>query len=108
MRYRLRTLMIVLAVFGVLCGVAHWWTTPYVWHRGEMLRNGALTEDWVFKRVFPNGAVQTGLVQHYSNGKKAKEIRFADGGRYLDGYPRYWLDDGTEVSREEFDRRIQA
>src|SRR5437879_6179050 len=108
-RYRLRTLMIVVAAAGALCGAARWWwITPYVWHRGNVFRNGALTEDWVFRRVFPNGMDQTGLVQHYSNGKKAKEIRLGDGGRYLKGYPRYWLDDGTEVSREEFDRRIEA
>ena len=104
MRYRLRTLLIVVTAFGALCGVAHWWTTPYVIHR-KVLNDGKLTEDMLFRRVFPNGLVQTGLVQHYSNGKKALEIRYGDGGHYLAGHPRYWLDDGTEVSREEFERR---
>jgi hypothetical protein len=107
MRFRLRTLLIAVAAVGALCGVARWWTMPYVMHR-ELLR-GRLTEDMVFRREFPNGFVQTGLVQYYSNGKKAKEIRYGDESfHYLDGYPRYWLDDGTEVSREEFERRIQA
>jgi hypothetical protein len=98
--------MIALTVCGALCGVAHWWTTPYVFRR-ELLLNGALTEDWVFRRVFPYGMVQIGLVQHYSNGRKALEIRYLEGGRHVEGYPRYWLDDGTEVTREEFERAIR-
>lgn len=106
MRYRLRTLLVILTAFGALCGVARWWTSPYVTHR-NVLRNGALTEDRVFRRVLPNGFVQTGLVQRYTNGKKAMEVRYGDEHfNYLDGYPRYWLDDGTEVSREEFERAI--
>src|SRR5262245_28496987 len=105
MRYRLRTLLIVVTAFGALCGVAHWWTTPYVIHRRS--RSGKLTEEvtedvW-YRRTISNSLVQTGVVQYHANGKKASEFRYGDdSGHYLEGYPRYWLDDGTEVSREEF------
>ena len=111
MRFRLRTLLIAVAAVGVVCGVVRWWwITPHVLHVGKVL-NGTLTEDWLFKRKFPNGAVQIGIIRYYSNGKKAMENRWGDGGPDVapyPHYPRYWLDDGTEVSHEKFNRRIES
>jgi hypothetical protein len=79
---------------------------PYVVHN-EFL-GGRLTEDWTFRRTFPNGSVATGSVLYHSNGRKAKEDRLLEGNFHPDGYPRYWLDDGREVSGEEFDLWIEA
>lgn len=109
MQFRLRTLLIAVTVIGGLCGVVHWWKTPYVQHRRSL--NGEFTEEVFWRRELPYALIQTGLVQCYSNGKKAAEFRYQEfhpgdsGFRPLEGYPRYWLDDGTEVSREQFDLR---
>jgi len=100
MRFRLRTLLIVVTAFGALCGVARWWTSPFVVHRTSL--NGTLTADEWYRRTLL-GIEQIGLVQYRSSGKRAFEFRYEDGHRK----ERYWLHDGTEVSREEFFRQSQ-
>lgn len=90
-----------------LCVFLGWWFHPYIVE--ESVYNGAMTFKYRVRRHWNGSLHHYGPVRmFYENGTKGAEsvvygAKVGDVGLMGEGVtPRYWKDDGTEVSFEEW------
>jgi hypothetical protein len=93
MRFRLRTLLIIVTLAAGVLGYIRWRTRPFILYgtdevTGEVNEITTMRYSWT-------GTFEARTVVLYSDGKKARELI----GPFEE---RYYLPDGTEVTKAEF------
>jgi hypothetical protein len=92
MRYRLRTLLIVLALGLPTLALTAWRLLPY--SRTGSYPNGIHAWEQWEQRSLSGQANRIAMIRRYPSGRKAFEFR--------SGVKTYWLEDGRVVTEEEW------
>jgi len=94
MRYRLRTLLIVITLIATVTGALCWWTRPYVVVNDHYPNGQVFQEEWR-RRNLTGGVERLSMATYYPDGRKAQDARRGLG-------VRFWLHDGSEVNANEW------
>ena len=99
-RFSLRALLIAVACFGVLLGMAlSWWTRPYAL-TGTHSNGIRAWEQWE-RRTSSLKIVHIRLIRFYRNGQKAYDCEYADPD------PQYWSPEGQPTTEREYDAYLE-
>jgi len=97
MRFRLRTLLIVVTAIASCIGFALWWTSPAVKRMNWM--NGNVAEEIWYCRTLRGETRHLATVRYHENGQKAYQwwVSTSSSAQPGEGHFRLWLENGSEM-----------